>query len=112
MMRDIFVDSYGNSDFNIVSNSQALRSEIGVFLVSKFNEIDYKVNYGLDYRNIILNMNVDKSLKEKHIISQLNGYFKQYFKQTPKITSNQVGRTYKFKVKYLDIWGGVETVEI
>lgn len=111
-MLDIFVDSYGNSDFSLVNDSKSLSSQIGVFLVSKFNEIDYKTNYGLDYRNIILNMDVDISLKEKHIISQLNGYFRQYLKMPPRIVSKQVGRTYQFKVKYLDIWGGENTIEI
>lgn len=111
-MRDIFIDSNGETNFDIVNDREALRSQIGVFLITDVNSLDYHTDYGLDYKKILLNGQIDLSLKSSHIKSQLNLYFKEYFRSPPVVEISKSARNLNFVVRYLSIYGGEDVVEI
>lgn len=111
-MKDIFIDSYGETNFEIVENSVALRSQIGVFLITDTDSLDYHTDYGLRYREILLNGAIDNVLKESHIRNQLVLYFNEFFRRPPVVKVTSRGRELNFEVKYFSIYGGEEVVTI
>lgn len=111
-MRDIIIGSYGETNFKIVEDAEALRSQHGLFLITDTGSLDYDEEYGLDYKKILYNHEIDNTFKENYIKGKLNSYFASYYSKPPLVIVDKKNRELTFKVIYFSIYGGEETVTI
>ncbi|MGL5595835.1 MAG: hypothetical protein ACRDDH_18020 [Cetobacterium sp.] len=111
-MRDLFFSDYGEKSFIDSSDQEALSSQLGIFLATKENELQYDIDYGLD-RDILLNNNIDNNFKKNYIKNKVKKYFGKRIKNLVGIVLEKIGRILKIKIKYTSIYSEeVQEIEV
>lgn len=111
-MKDLLIKPQGEHLFEIVNDDEALKSQLNIFLITKWGEIEQDETYGLDYRGVLLRSDIKKSFKINHIIEQVNSYFSEQLSSAPKVELEEKGRDLKFNVKYVSVYGNEGVISI
>ena len=114
-MKDIMINSYGETTFDISINNEALRSQLGVFLSIRASngyndgELEYDTYQGIDYENLL------EDLTDEDIILYLKNKIKNYFKNIKEtknfeITRDKSNRTLKIKFEFISVFSNESEV--
>lgn len=80
MITDLFIDSYGEIDFSIKENDEAISSQLGVFLSIRATdgyydgELEFDTFQGLDF-DFLLSNDTDLNTKTFYLVDQIKKYY-------------------------------------
>lgn len=111
-MKDIYIDSQGEINFDIVENNKAIRSSLGVFLSIRSSngydtgELEFDDFQGLDF-DLLLDSNVSTVDKTIYIINKVKNYYND-IEDLRNFTfeENKEERILKIKFEYKTIYSG------
>ncbi|HBJ79723.1 MULTISPECIES: hypothetical protein [Fusobacterium] len=111
-MKDFYIDSYGNFNFEIAENNKALRSALAVFLDIRSSngyddgELEYDENQGINFEFLLSN-DISESDKTLYLSKKIRLYFTD-IKELKNFTfeSDKEKRNFKITFEYKTIYDG------
>lgn len=111
-MKDIYIDSQGEINFDVAENNKAIRSSLGVFMSIRSSngydtgELEFDDFQGLDF-DLLLDGNVSTVDKTIYIINKVKNYYND-IEDLRNFTfeENKEERILKIKFEYKTIYSG------
>lgn len=111
-MKDLYIDSYGEMNFELAENNKAIRSSLGVFLSIRSSngydtgELEFDDFQGLDF-DLLLDSDVSNTDKTIYIMNKVKKYYNDIEDlRNFEFEENKEKRVLKISFEYKTIYSG------
>ena len=101
-----------NNDFNIISDSKALRQQLAVFLNIRGDidgELEFDVNNGIDY-TMLINRQVKYDKMRNYLMDKIMTFYSDYILKINSMTISKEEMKLNINFQYVTIWGEHESL--